>query len=143
METGSYSISDLMLNSGVRFGTSGARGLVSAITDQVAYSYTYAFLQHLEISGQLKTNRRVAIAGDFRPSTPRIMAAVCKAASDRGLQVINCGYIPSPAIALYGLQQGIPSIMITGSHIPDDRNGIKFNRLDGEILKEDEQAIRD
>ncbi|MCG7871769.1 MAG: phosphomannomutase [Candidatus Thiodiazotropha lotti] len=143
METGSYSISDLMLNSGVRFGTSGARGLVSAITDQVAYSYTYAFLQHLEISGQLKTNRRVAIAGDFRPSTPRIMAAVCKAAIDRGLQVINCGYIPSPAIALYGLQQGIPSIMITGSHIPDDRNGIKFNRLDGEILKEDEQAIRD
>jgi phosphomannomutase len=71
------------------------------------------------------------------------MSAVCKAIVDCGLLVINCGYIPSPAIALYGLQQAIPSIMVTGSHIPDDRNGIKFNRPDGEILKQDEQAIRD
>ncbi|MEW8239799.1 MAG: phosphomannomutase [Candidatus Thiodiazotropha taylori] len=143
MEIGSYSISDLMLNSGVTFGTSGARGLVRSITDRVAYSYTYAFLQHLENSGQLNTNKSVAVAGDFRSSTPGIMAAVCKAVSDLGLQVINCGSIPSPAIALYGLHLGIPSIMVTGSHIPDDRNGIKFNRPDGEILKQDEQAIRD
>jgi phosphomannomutase len=32
--------------------------------------------------------------------------------------------------------------MVTGSHIPDDRNGIKFNDLYGEILKDDEVAIR-
>jgi phosphomannomutase len=32
--------------------------------------------------------------------------------------------------------------MVTGSHIPDDRNGIKFNRADGEVLKPDETAIR-
>ena len=32
--------------------------------------------------------------------------------------------------------------MVTGSHIPDDRNGIKFNRPAGEILKEDEAGIR-
>mgnify|MGYP003314715613 CR=1 FL=1 len=32
--------------------------------------------------------------------------------------------------------------MITGSHIPDDRNGIKFNKSSGEILKEDEEGIR-
>jgi phosphomannomutase len=117
--------------------------LVSSITDHVAYSYVSAFLQHLERSGQIGQSDRVAVAGDLRPSTQRIMGAVCQAIIDRGLQVVNCGYIPSPAIALYGLQQGIPSIMVTGSHIPDDRNGIKFNRPDGEILKKDEQAIRD
>jgi phosphomannomutase len=32
--------------------------------------------------------------------------------------------------------------MVTGSHIPDDRNGIKFNRPAGEILKGDEPGIR-
>jgi phosphomannomutase len=32
--------------------------------------------------------------------------------------------------------------MVTGSHIPDDRNGIKFYRPDGEILKQDEIGIR-
>ena len=32
--------------------------------------------------------------------------------------------------------------MVTGSHIPDDRNGIKFNKQQGEILKGDEAEIR-
>jgi phosphomannomutase len=32
--------------------------------------------------------------------------------------------------------------MVTGSHIPDDRNGIKFNKVAGEILKADETGIR-
>lgn len=32
--------------------------------------------------------------------------------------------------------------MVTGSHIPEDRNGIKFNTVAGEILKSDEEAIR-
>jgi len=41
------------------------------------------------------------------------------------------------------MQQGAASIMVTGSHIPDDRNGIKFNRPDGEILKQDEERIRE
>jgi phosphomannomutase len=52
------------------------------------------------------------------------------------------GVLPTPALALYGLQHGIPSIMITGSHIPFDRNGIKFYRADGEISKADEAAIQ-
>ena len=33
--------------------------------------------------------------------------------------------------------------MVTGSHIPDDRNGIKFNKPDGEVLKADEAGIRE
>jgi phosphomannomutase len=36
----------------------------------------------------------------------------------------------------------MPSMMVTGSHIPDDRNGIKFNTPTGEISKTDELAIR-
>ncbi len=31
--------------------------------------------------------------------------------------------------------------MVTGSHIPSNRNGIKFSRPDGEVLKPDEAAI--
>jgi phosphomannomutase len=33
--------------------------------------------------------------------------------------------------------------MVTGSHIPDDRNGIKFYKTSGEVLKEDELAINE
>ncbi|MHC4127019.1 MAG: phosphohexomutase domain-containing protein, partial [Planctomycetota bacterium] len=37
--------------------------------------------------------------------------------------------------------KGCASVMITGSHIPFDRNGIKFNRASGEVLKADEAGI--
>ncbi len=133
-------IATLMERSGVGFGTSGARGLVSAMTDEVCYLYTRAFLQQLLQSGH--STGRLAVAGDLRPSTGRVMAAVVAAARDAGVAPVHCGRIPSPAVALYGLQQGIPSVMVTGSHIPDDRNGIKFNRADGEITKADEAGIR-
>jgi len=133
-----------MLRSGVTFGTSGARGLAVEMTDSVCYAYTKGFLQYLEKSGELKKNgESVMIAGDLRPSTARIMGAVAKAASDMGYKPVNCGFVPSPAVALYGLEISCPAIMVTGSHIPADRNGIKFNKCSGEILKVDEEQIRE
>ena len=136
-------VQDLMISSGVKFGTSGARGLVDDMTDFVCYVYTKGFLQHLESIGELnKHGTEVAIAGDYRPSTDRIMQAVRRAVTNSGYTPINCGKVPSPAVALYGIVNRIPAIMVTGSHIPADRNGIKFNKPAGEILKADEAGIR-
>jgi phosphomannomutase len=131
-----------MDQSGVKFGTSGARGLAADMTDKICYIYTKGFLQHLEATGDAVKGASVAIAGDFRPSTDCIMAAVGKAVSDSGHTPVNCGKIPSPAVALVGLMDRIPSIMVTGSHIPAERNGIKFNKSTGEILKIDEECMR-
>ncbi len=137
-------LNDLMQQSGVKFGTSGARGLAVEMTDQVCYTYAKGFFQYLEDTGELKKNGEpVAIAGDLRPSTERIMGAVAKAVSDMGYTPVNCGFIPSPAVALYGITHACPAIMVTGSHIPADRNGIKFNKCTGEILKYDEEQIRE
>ena len=131
-----------MARSGVAFGTSGARGLASAMTDQVCYAYAKGFLQYLESIGEIqRAGERVAVGGDFRPSTSRVMEAVCRAADDLGYRAVNCGKIPSPAVALFGFENKIPSIMVTGSHIPDDRNGIKFNKCAGEVLKSDENGM--
>ncbi|MDH5184546.1 MAG: phosphomannomutase [Gammaproteobacteria bacterium] len=135
-------IDELMQSSGVGFGTSGARGKVEDMTDKVCYVYTLAFIQHLTQIKELSVGSNIAIAGDYRPSTKRIMNAVAAAISDAGFKVINCGTIASPTVAAFGIANHIPSIMVTGSHIPDDRNGIKFNKADGEILKEDETGIR-
>ena len=136
------SIADLMAQSGVAFGTSGARGLVSAMTDRICFAYTCGFLQHLEDIGRFAPGSHVAVAGDLRPSSPRIMAACAAAIRHKGGHVDFCGFVPSPAVAAYGFERGIASLMVTGSHIPDDRNGIKFNRTDGEVLKSDELGIR-
>lgn len=134
------SVNDMMTSIGVGFGTSGARGLVSQMTDLVCYSYTYAFLAYCEKN--YPSEKAVAIAGDLRPSTGRILRAIATAAKDSGWKVIYSGRIPSPAIALYGIEKSLPTIMVTGSHIPADRNGIKFNHPKGEISKKDESGIR-
>ena len=135
-------LNDLMNRTGVRFGTSGARGLADELTDLVASAYTQGFLQYLIETGELPaTGSEVAVAGDFRPSTDRIMEAVMRGIEALGHTPINCGKIPSPAVALYGLNRGVPAIMVTGSHIPADRNGIKFNKCSGEVLKADEPGI--
>ncbi|MDQ6996626.1 MAG: phosphomannomutase, partial [Mariprofundus sp.] len=134
-------ISTLMEESGVKFGTSGARGLADDMTDRVCYAYTLAFMRFLDGIGDIEVGSFVAIAGDFRPSSPRIMNAVAMAVLDAGCEPINCGFIPTPAVACYAIGRGMPSIMVTGSHIPADRNGIKFYKSVGEILKADEQAM--
>lgn len=134
-------ISELMDRSGVKFGTSGARGLATAMTDSVCYSYTLGFLQYLQSTDAISQGDQVALAGDFRPSSPRIMAACAKAITDAGFIPLNCGFIPTPAVVLHAMSKNAASLMVTGSHIPDDRNGIKFNKPTGEILKHDEQGI--
>jgi len=135
-------ISDLMAQSGVAFGTSGARGPVVAMTDAVCFAYTAGFLQHMASLGEFAPGTQVALAGDLRPSTPRILAACAAAIEAQGGVPVFCGYVPSPALALHAFSLKIPSLMVTGSHIPDDRNGIKFNRIAGEVLKPDEAGIK-
>jgi len=130
-----------MEESGVKFGTSGARGLAADMTDRVCYAYTLAFMQYLKSTGDLVEGSNIAIAGDYRSSSPRIMAAVAMAVRYGGCLPVNCGLIPTPAVACYAMSKNIPSIMVTGSHIPDDRNGIKFYKPAGEILKQDEQGM--
>ncbi|MCB1858404.1 MAG: phosphomannomutase [Gammaproteobacteria bacterium] len=132
-----------MALSGVTFGTSGARGRVEAMTDRICYTYTRGYLQYLKAQGELQAGMSVALAGDLRASTPRIMTAVAHAIVDADCVPLNCGFVPTPALALFGIRRAIPSLMVTGSHIPDDRNGIKFYRTGGEILKADEAGIRE
>lgn len=135
-ETLSYEPSELA------FGTSGLRGLVSDMTDLECYINTAGFLKFLVSIGHLQAGGVVYVGGDLRDSTPRITRAVCQAITDGGYQVSNQGLIPTPALAFYGLQRRAASIMVTGSHIPADRNGIKFYKADGEVLKSDEASIK-
>ena len=74
---------DLMEQSGVKFGTSGARGLANAMTDAVCHAYTSGFLSFLEESKELnRAGESVAIAGDLRPSTDQYNGSGCT--SDTG-----------------------------------------------------------
>lgn len=124
------------------FGTSGLRGLVSDMTDLECYINTRGFINFLRANQQLEPGSIIYYAGDLRKSTPRILASVCVAITDAGFVPNYCGTIPTPAIAYYAQQNNAPCIMVTGSHIPADRNGIKFYKRGGELLKSDEQAVK-
>jgi phosphomannomutase len=128
----------VMQQSGVAFGTSGARGLVASMTDEVCAAYTQAFIKTVQQTFDFK---QVAIAIDLRPSSPLIAEACAKMLRQLGLEVIFCGAIPTPALALFAQTRKVPGIMVTGSHIPFDRNGLKFYRPDGEITKSDEASM--
>jgi phosphomannomutase len=123
------------------FGTSGLRGLVKDITDLEAYINVKAALRYLLSMGDIRANSGVVIAGDLRPSTDRIMRACVQAVVDSGCQVENAGKIPTPALISHASSTGRAGVMVSGSHIPFDRNGIKLNKSAGEIVKEDEPGI--
>ena len=64
----------------LKFGTSGVRGLVVDMTDRECFLYASAFAQYLFENSNTHT---VAIAGDHRSSTPRILAAVARGLGER------------------------------------------------------------
>lgn len=118
------------------FGTSGLRGLSTELTDELCASYAAAFLSLHRHNGTLY------IGQDLRDSSPRIAAAVARGARAEGVSVIDCGVLPTPALALAAMKAGTVSIMVTGSHIPANRNGLKFYTATGEFTKEDEGPLR-
>ncbi|WP_420963222.1 phosphomannomutase [Brucella sp. IR073] len=127
--------------SGLKFGTSGLRGLVTELGDDVCAAYTAAFLNHLTNGHAVPKDGLLLIGHDLRDSSPRMARACIGAAKAFGMRVENCGPLPTPALAFRALELGAPAIMVTGSHIPADRNGLKFYRPDGEIDKADEAGI--
>ena len=115
-----------------RFGTSGLRGVEVALTDALVARYAAVFVSLFPHDGTLLIGR------DLRASSPRIARAVAVGAVAKGVRAIDCGVLPTPALALAAMDRGTLAIMVTGSHIPADRNGLKFYKADGEISKSDE-----
>jgi len=129
----------------LRFGTSGRRGEVVHLTQLEIYINVTAeirFLQSLPpAEGGIAAGDEFYVAYDLRPSSASICQAVIRAAADCGMRPVNLGAIPTPALAHFAFSRQRASIMVTGSHIPFDRNGYKLNTAHGELLKQHEAPI--
>jgi phosphomannomutase len=137
------------------FGTSGRRGEVIHLTQLEIYLNALAELEYLQSlpqeQGGITKGDPFYFAHDLRPSStaylptnpPRgeIAQAIVAAIEAAGMKPVNLGDIPTPALTCYALRQGKGSIMVTGSHIPFDRNGYKLNTSIGELLKEHEAPV--
>ena len=129
------------MTTNVKFGTSGLRGLVDELSNDICKKYTIGFLNYLIANNVISNTSTLLVGLDLRSSSPRIAQAVIEAAKSIGISVINAGVLPTPALALAAQSHKLPAIMVTGSHIPEDRNGLKFYRPEGEITKLDELGI--
>ena len=139
----------------LKFGTSGRRGLVADLSQLEIYITSTAELQFLKClprsAGGIAAGEEFYFASDLRPSSTEFVAAeqgrgevaqaVVHAIEDAGLKPVNLGRIPTPALMHYAISRQRGSIMITGSHIPFDRNGYKVNTSGGELLKTHEEPI--
>lgn len=118
-----------------KFGTSGLRGLVTELTPALVAAHVRAFLVACPAGTGLWVGR------DLRASSPDLAAVVIDTARGEGLDVTDCGALPTPALAMAAMAAGASAVMVTGSHIPADRNGLKFYTPAGEITKDGEAAI--
>ncbi|ELV3374772.1 MULTISPECIES: phosphomannomutase [Enterobacter cloacae complex] len=128
----------VIANSNISFGTSGARGLVIDFRPEVCAAFASAFINVISAKFSFDT---VYIAIDNRPSSYEIAQFCAQAVVNSGYKVAYQGVVPTPALAFCAMANNCPCIMVTGSHIPFDRNGLKFYRPDGEISKDDEETI--
>lgn len=141
----------------LRFGTSGRRGEVVNLTQLEIYIDALAELTYLqglpESSGGIVRGQEFYFACDLRPSSSsyvveqggrgEIAQAIERAIRDSGMRPVYLGRIPTPALAYFAVSRHRGSMMVTGSHIPFDRNGYKTNTSQGELLKEHEKPIAD
>lgn len=121
------------------FGTSGLRGPATDFTQGLCTAYVTAFLERC---GDTASGRTAYVGADLRDSSPRIAGQCLAAITAAGWTPVWAGNVPTPALAAYAMARSAPAVMITGSHIPESYNGIKFYRPDGEFLKEDEAPVK-
>ncbi|MDV3241935.1 MAG: hypothetical protein LOY00_09220 [Methylocaldum sp.] len=141
----------------LQFGTSGRRGLLIHLSQLEIFINALAELEYLQslplAEGGIVRGEDFFFAYDLRPSSSRFIdgeprrgelaQAVECAIRTAGMRPVNLGRIPTPALTYYAVSRGKGSIMVTGSHIPFDRNGYKTNTSRGELLKQHEQPINE
>lgn len=109
------------------------------LTMEAICDITKAFLKWLsEKVGKDKLT--IAVGNDVRISCAGIYQAVKDSVLSCGCDVIYCGMATTPSMYLLLKESGWDcdaSIMITASHLPYDRNGLKFFTPEGGLSSED------
>lgn len=114
------------------FGTDGIRGKVNTypITPEVALRLGKTVARVFDARGH--GSRRAVLGKDTRLSGYMIETALTSGMVSMGMDVLEVGPMPTPAIAHLAKSMGAEcGIMITASHNPAGDNGIKFFGGDG------------
>jgi phosphoglucosamine mutase len=127
------------------FGTDGVRGLANQfVTAELALDLSVAAAHVLGDVGAFEGHRPVAVVGrDPRASGEFLAAAVVAGLASAGVDVLDVGVMPTPAIAFLTESTGADlGVVLSASHNPMPDNGIKFFARGGHKLADElEDAI--
>lgn len=110
------------------------------INEDTAYKIGRSFAWFLN----LKAGEKIVVAKDRRPSSPKLTKAIISGITDSGINIIDIGTVYTPilyyAVPTLKAQGGV---MVTGSHIAENFNGMKFIMANAEPVggKEIEQIF--
>ena len=122
-----------------------ALGEKAVLTNEVALCIGGAFITWLsERTGKRPGALTVAIGRDSRLTGPALLAACAEGMARTGAQVWDYGMCTTPAMYMSLLTEGFKadaSIMVTASHHPYYRNGLKFFLPEGGVSATDLSMI--
>lgn len=113
------------------------------LTDEAVYAISRAFVKWLQ-KKYGKNQFTVAVGNDCRLSAQRILNCVKEGILSSGSNVIYTGLSSTPSMFILLKKSDFKcdaSIMITASHLPYDRNGLKFFTPDGGLDSPDIDEI--
>ena len=119
----------------------GVEGQAVNLTEDVVRTLGKAFA--LWLSEQVQkdiSSLRIGVGMDSRLSGPKLKEALVSGIMELGSQVFDCGLASTPAMFMTTVTEGYEydgAVMITASHLPFNRNGLKFFTKDGGLEKED------
>jgi phosphoglucosamine mutase len=114
------------------FGTDGVRGLANQypVTPEMALSLGRAGAEHLQ--GRRQGKGMIIVGRDTRLSGDMLEAAICAGICAAGVDAVQVGVLPTPAIAyLTRAWEALGGVVLSASHNPFEDNGIKFFSADG------------
>ena len=120
------------------FGTDGVRGLANRdLTAELALDLSVAAAHVLGDVGAFEGHRPTAVVGrDPRASGEFLSAAVVAGLASAGVDVLDVGVLPTPAVAFLTAELGADlGAVISASHNPMPDNGLKFLARGGHKLR--------
>lgn len=123
----------------------GVAGEPVTLTTEAVNRIASGFVKFLtDKLGKTPAQLKVTIGNDSRVSAPQIKAAACKALVAHGVHVVDCGLASTPAMfmsTVFNETKADGAIMLTASHLPFNRNGMKFFTRGGGLESADIKKI--
>lgn len=111
------------------------------LTPDIAKQIGCAFVSWLEKKTGINANAlKIGVGRDSRVSGPDLAMGLIQGIVSAGATVIDCGMATTPAMFMsivFPATEFHGSAMITASHLPFNRNGIKFFDADGGLEHDD------